>query len=79
MRCMLSKMMLIKANVLIFDEPTNHIDLESITALNNSLLTFKVIILLTSRDHELIKTVCNRMIEISPSGLIEKQIIYVQS
>lgn len=75
MRCMLSKMMLIKANVLIFDEPTNHLDLESITALNNSLISFKGTILLTSRDHELIKTVCNRMIEIGPTGLIEKQII----
>jgi ATPase subunit of ABC transporter with duplicated ATPase domains len=75
MRCMLSKMMLIKANVLIFDEPTNHLDLESITALNNSLISFKGTILVSSRDHELIKTVCNRILEIGPMGTIEKQII----
>lgn len=74
MRCMLSRMMLIKANVLIFDEPTNHLDLESITALNNALISFKGSILITSRDNELIKTVCNRILEISSMGIIEKQI-----
>lgn len=74
MRCMLSKMMLVKANVLMFDEPTNHLDLETITALNNSLISFKGTILLTSRDHELIKTVCSRIIEIGPMGIIEKHI-----
>lgn len=75
MRCMLSRMMLIKANVLMFDEPTNHLDLESITALNNSLISFKGTILVTSRDKELIKTVCNRLLEIGPQGPIEKQIL----
>ena len=75
MRCMLSRMMIIKANVLIFDEPTNHLDLESITALNNSLISFKGTILITSRDQELIKTVCNRFLEIGSMGIIEKQII----
>lgn len=75
MRCMLSRMMIIKANVLMFDEPTNHLDLESITALNNSLISFKGTILLTSRDNELIKTVCNRILEIGPMGVIEKHIL----
>lgn len=73
MRCMLSRMMLIKANVLIFDEPTNHLDLEAITALNNALLSFKGSILITSRDQELIKTVCHRMLEIGSMGVIESK------
>lgn len=73
MRCMLSRMMLIKANVLIFDEPTNHLDLETITALNNALISFKGSILITSRDQELIKTVCNRILEIDSLGVKEKK------
>lgn len=75
-RCMLAKMMLSGANVLIFDEPTNHLDLESITALNNGLSTFKGVILFTSHDHQLVQTVANRIIEITPNGLIDKRMSY---
>ena len=76
MRCMFSKMMLAKPNVLLFDEPTNHLDLESITALNNSLKSFKGTILITSRDHQLIQTVCNRVMEITPKGVIDRLMTY---
>src|SRR5690606_37245853 len=69
MRCMFSRMMLLRANVLMFDEPTGHLDLESITALNNSLQNFKGTILMASHDHELIETVCDRIIELTPKGL----------
>ncbi|MBK0378931.1 ABC-F family ATP-binding cassette domain-containing protein [Mucilaginibacter segetis] len=72
MRCMFSRMMLQQANVLLFDEPTNHLDLESITALNNGMSDFRGTILFTSRDHELMQTVANRIIEITPSGTIDK-------
>lgn len=75
-RCMLSKMMLAKANLLIMDEPTNHLDLESITALNNAMKDFPGNILFTSHDHELIQTVANRIIEITPNGYIDKMIPY---
>lgn len=75
-RCMLSKMMLSGANVLIFDEPTNHLDLESITALNNGLINFKGTILFVSHDHQFIQTVANRIIEITPNGLIDRQMTY---
>lgn len=75
-RCMLAKMMLSGANVLIFDEPTNHLDLESITALNNGLSNFKGVILFTSHDHQLVQTVANRIIEITPNGLIDKRMSY---
>jgi ATPase subunit of ABC transporter with duplicated ATPase domains len=71
-RCMLSRMMLSGANVLVLDQPTNHLDLESITALNNGLGTFNSNILLSSHDHELIQTVANRIIEISPSGMTDR-------
>ena len=73
MRCMFSRMMLIRANVLILDEPTNHLDLESITALNNGLSDFKGTALFTSRDHELVETIANRVIEITPKGIIDKE------
>jgi len=76
MRCMFSRMMLQQANVLIFDEPTNHLDLESITALNNGMKDFRGTILLTSRDHELVQTVVNRIIEITPGGTIDKLMSY---
>lgn len=76
MRCMFSKMMLQQANVLMFDEPTNHLDLESITALNNGLNDFRGTILFTSRDHELTNTVANRIIEITPKGIIDKLMSY---
>jgi len=75
-RCMLSKMMLSNANVLILDEPTNHLDLESITALNNGLTSYTGTILLTSHDSQLIATVANRIIEITPKGLMDKQMTY---
>ncbi len=71
-RCMLSRMMLAKANFLMMDEPTNHLDLESITALNNGLTDFSGTILFTSHDHELVRTVANRIIELTPTGIIDK-------
>ena len=75
-RCMLSKMMLAKGNLLIMDEPTNHLDLESITALNNGMKEFQGTILFTSHDHELVNTVANRIIEITPNGIIDKMTSY---
>jgi len=71
-RCMLSKMMMTRANVLMLDEPTNHLDLESITAFNNSLKKFKGTVLLTSHDHEFVQTVGNRIIELTPNGIIDR-------
>ena len=73
---MLSKMMLSGANVLILDEPTNHLDLESITALNNGLINYKGTILFTSHDHEFVQTIANRIIEITPKGIIDRQMSY---
>lgn len=75
-RCMLSKMMLAKANLLLLDEPTNHLDLESITALNNALQEFQGTLLFTSHDHELVSTVANRIIELTPNGVIDKMMPY---
>ncbi|HHW67913.1 MAG: hypothetical protein PWP07_927 [Epulopiscium sp.] len=75
-RCMLAKMMLSNANVLMLDQPTNHLDLESITALNNGLIDFKSNILIASHDHQLIQTVANRIIEFTPDGIIDKQMTY---
>jgi ATPase subunit of ABC transporter with duplicated ATPase domains len=75
-RCMLSRMMLQQGNVLVLDEPTNHLDLESITAFNNSLKDFKGIVLFTSHDHEFMQTVANRIIEITPKGIIDKMMTY---
>ncbi|AOY77977.1 ABC-F family ATP-binding cassette domain-containing protein [Clostridium formicaceticum] len=75
-RCMLSKMMLSNANVLVLDQPTNHLDLESITALNNGLKDYKSNILFTSHDHEFIQTIANRIIEITDSGVIDKTMTY---
>ncbi|WP_223608804.1 ABC-F family ATP-binding cassette domain-containing protein [Chryseobacterium sp. OSA05B] len=76
MRCMFSRMMLQKANVLLLDEPTNHLDLESITTLNNSLSNFKGNLLLASHDHEMLQTVCNRIIELTPTGIIDREMTY---
>ncbi|MDY6024707.1 ATP-binding cassette domain-containing protein [Bergeyella zoohelcum] len=76
MRCMFSRMMLQRANILLLDEPTNHLDLESITTLNNSLASFKGNILLASHDHELLETVCNRIIELTPRGVIDRDMTY---
>lgn len=75
-RCMLAKMMLKHANVLILDQPTNHLDLESITALNNGFKDYKSIVLFTSHDYEFVQTIANRIIEITPTGLIDKQMTY---
>ncbi|WP_086476485.1 ABC-F family ATP-binding cassette domain-containing protein [Arenibacter amylolyticus] len=71
-RCMLSRMMLMRANVLMLDEPTNHLDLESITTFNNSLKNFKGTVLLTTHDHEFAQTVANRIIELTPKGCIDR-------
>jgi ATPase subunit of ABC transporter with duplicated ATPase domains len=76
MRCMFSRMMLQQANLLMFDEPTNHLDLESITALNNGMKDFRGTILFTSRDHELVETVANRILELTPGGYIDKLMTY---
>ncbi len=75
-RCMLSRMMLSSANVLLLDEPTNHLDLESITAVNNGLISFKGTILFTSHDHQFVQTVANRIIEITPKGVVDKLTSY---
>ena len=75
-RCMLSKIMLQSPNVLVLDEPTNHLDLESITALNNSLIDYKGTVLFTSHDHEFTQTVANRIIEITPNGMIDRHMPY---
>ncbi len=72
MRCMIAKMMMTDANTLILDSPTNHLDLESIQAFNNTLQAFKGIVLMSSHDHEFIQTVCNRVIELTPNGIIDK-------
>ena len=75
-RCMVSRMMLQNANCLILDEPTNHLDLESITAFNNALKDWKHIALFTSHDHEFMQTVANRIIELTPNGIIDKRMTY---
>lgn len=75
-RCMLSKMMLSGANVLLLDEPTNHLDLESITAVNNGLINFKGSLMFASHDHQFIQTIANRIIEITPNGIVDKQMTY---
>ena len=76
MRCMIAKMQLKNANCLILDTPTNHLDLESIQAFNNNLIAFKGNILFSSHDHEFIETVANRIIELTPSGTIDKLMSY---
>ena len=75
-RCMLSRMMMIRANVLMLDEPTNHLDLESITAFNNSLKNFKGSVLITTHDHEFAQTVGNRVLEITPKGVIDRYMTF---
>ena len=76
MRCMISKMMLIDANALILDTPTNHLDLESIQAFNNNLAKYPGNIFMSSHDHEFIQSVCNRVIELTPNGIIDKIMEY---
>lgn len=75
-RCMLSKMMLSNSNVLIFDNPTDHLDLESITSLNKGLTNFKGTIIFAAHDHEFIQTIANRIIEITPNGIVDKCMTY---
>ena len=75
-RCMFSRMMLFHSNVLLLDRPTNHLDLESITAVNNGLMSFKGVVLLSSHDHEILQTVADRIIEITPDGCIDRQGTY---
>ncbi len=75
-RCMLSRMMMIRANVLKLDEPTNHLDLESITAFNNTLKNFKGTVLLTTHDHEFAQTIGNRVVELTPKGVIDRYMTF---
>lgn len=75
-RCMLSRMMLFGSNALVLDQPTNHLDLESITAVNNGLRDFKGVVIFTSHDHEFIQTIANRIIEITPDGVIDRRCTY---
>ena len=76
MRCMIARMMMKNANCLVLDSPTNHLDLESIQAFNNTLKQFKGNVLMSSHDHEFIQTVCNRIIELTPNGAIDKRMDY---
>ena len=76
MRCMIARMMLANANVMVLDSPTNHLDLESIQAFNNTLINFKGNVLMSSHDREFIHSVCNRIIELTPHGIIDKQMDY---
>ena len=76
MRCMIARMQLRNANCLILDTPTNHLDLESIQAFNNNLKTYKGNVLFSSHDHEFIETVANRIIELTPNGIIDKMMEY---
>jgi ATPase subunit of ABC transporter with duplicated ATPase domains len=76
MRCMIARLILGKANLLVLDEPTNHLDLESITAFNNGLKAYKGTVLFASHDHEFVQTVANRIIELTPKGIIDRQMAY---
>jgi ATPase subunit of ABC transporter with duplicated ATPase domains len=71
---MLSRMMLSGANILMLDQPTNHLDLEAITALNNALADFKGVVLFSSHDHQFIQTIANRIIELKPEGMVDRHI-----
>jgi len=75
-RCMLARMMLSGANVLLMDEPTNHLDLESITALNNALIDFDGTMIFTSHDRQFVSTIANRILEITPRGVIDRLMTY---
>ena len=75
-RCMLTRMMLSGANALIFDEPTNHLDMESITALNEGMNNFKGVILFRSYDHQLVQTVANRIIDVTPGHFVDRKTTY---
>ena len=71
-RCMLSKLMLAGSNVLVLDDPTNHLDLEAIQSLNEALINFPGVVLFTSHDHEFIESIANRIVEITPNGIIDR-------
>ena len=75
-RCMQAKMMISGANVLILDEPTNHLDLETITSLNDGLIEYKGVLMFSSRDHQFMQTIANRIIEITPYGVIDKKMTF---
>ena len=75
-RCMLSKLMLSGANCYIFDEPTNHLDLEAITSLNNALVDFSGVLLFNSHDHEFVSSIANRIVEITPKGIIDRMMSF---
>jgi ATPase subunit of ABC transporter with duplicated ATPase domains len=75
-RCMISRMMLTNANCLIINEPTSHLDMESITAFNNALKDWKHVSLFSSHDHEFVQTSANRIIELTPSGILDKRVSY---
>jgi ATPase subunit of ABC transporter with duplicated ATPase domains len=75
-RCMISKMMLQNPNLVMLDEPTNHLDLESITAFNDGMISFPGIVLMTTHDHQFMQTVANRIIEITPKGIIDRLYTY---
>jgi len=75
-RCKLSRLMLLAGNVLVLDEPTNHLDLESITSLNNALIDFEGVLLFSSHDHQFVQTIANRIIEITPNGIIDRYISF---
>lgn len=77
-RCMLSRMMLSGANALILDEPTNHLDLESITSLNDALTAFPEVVLFASHDHQFVSTIANRIVEITPDGIIDMMMDFDQ-
>ena len=75
-RCMLSRMMMYGANCLVLDQPTNHLDLESISAVNDGLIDFKGIVLFSSHDHQFIQTIANRIIELTDEGIIDRAMTY---
>jgi ATPase subunit of ABC transporter with duplicated ATPase domains len=75
-RCMLARMMLLQANVLLLNEPTNHLDLEAITALNNALKDVQSTVLFTSQDHQFVQTIATRIIEVTPKGFIDRNMTY---
>ena len=75
-RCMISKMMMSKSNVLIIDEPTNHLDLEAITAFNNALINFKGTLLFSTSDHHFAQSLANRVIELTPKGIIDRHLTF---
>jgi ATPase subunit of ABC transporter with duplicated ATPase domains len=76
MRCMISRMMLLNPNVVMLDEPTNHLDLESITSFNDGMMTFPGIVMMATHDHQFMQSVANRIIELTPNGMIDRLMTY---